>query len=280
MPIPTITGYVDGLSSATPCGLPEFSPGIPGFDDRLVLTQPWQMLLTSEFIPTGLSNTAVHPDYTNFVLVEESGVKDIGAGQVQWTKKYAKIPNSYDEWETYPYNFIGYAGTWGGVFSNPGVGSAPTGRNRQQYPVQSRIRHDFFLVDSVNGTINGPGTIALPYDSPGSIPIVVAQKYRLIPTFTSSFWLDIDHLSDHPPFNFATTPDRTTYHGYVINALRYGWQSGVVIYDWNVDLTSGTPIYSTARSGVNPGQIAVQDSTMERWLGNIWLRKSRYILAQ
>jgi hypothetical protein len=58
------------------------------------------------------------------------------------------------------------------------------------------------------------------------------------------------------------------------NAENYSWSSGTVTYAWGA---SGAV---TVTHNANPGQFLVEDSRLTRWRGNIWLRTSRWMLAQ
>lgn len=274
--------YVDGqMTTAKRVGLPVMSSPIPRNTASYLLTEEWEMQITDTNSWTPLALNTAHPEATGFILVEETERKDIGVSQVHWQRRYAKMPGSYDEWETFPYNFIGYFGPWGGWIQPSD--SQPTGRNRQTLAVESRVTHDFFLVAppgaaGAAGSSSGNGSLTSPYDVPGSIPANQVQKYRLVVGGVGSvWWMDIDFLSNNPPYNFQTTPSRKTYEGYVINALAYGWQSGRVIYKWAV--AGGAPTVQD-NSEPNPGQIVAEDSRLQPWQGNIWVRQTRYILAQ
>lgn len=263
--------YVDGLmTTAKRVGLPELSCPIPRNNNPFLLSEEWQMQITdtTSWVPVPLNTP--HPEATGFILVDESERKDVGVSSVKWTRRYAKVPPSYDQPTTAGYNFIGYFGPYGGQLQP--TDGAPQGRNRQLLSVACRIKNDFFLVDTNTGTPGGP-----VYDNPLHIPVISAQKYRLSGILGSSWWMDIDFLSSNPPYNFATTPSRTTYEGYCQNAAVSGWDSGIVNYKWNIK--GGQPTF-TDLSDPNAGQICIEDSQLDQWQGNIWLRRTKLVLAQ
>ena len=228
---------------AAACSLPVLSSPIPATSAEYVLLQDF-MQLRANFAATAL-NTAhpsagLTPDFSAFVLVEEGERRDVGNGLVRWTRKYALAPEAWDYSESYAYTFIGfqglianYSGFGGGTF-NPVVA---TGRIPQSWVVSSRVHNEYFLV--------GAGQT---YASSAAIPVVKRQQYlspvsgALAPCPVDYIWDAITGGTDVA----ATTPDRTTYEGW---------------------MTAGTEIVS-------------EDSRLTRWLGNIWLRQTRYVVAQ
>jgi hypothetical protein len=266
------TAFVDGGIdvSAAPVGVPQFSSPIPLSTTKYVMTEEWQGPFTTPALPLNTPHWSVglNPDYSAYILVEESDRRDLGGGQVRWTRRYALVPQSYSLPQPFPYSFIGFFGSWG---QNVQI---PQGRNRDLLTVESRVAFDFFLVDPVNGdNVN-------TFTSQWKIPIITAQKYRLVAPYGTTWWTDIDWLSDAPPFTIATTPSRTTYNGWQANASKYGWSSGQVVYKWGVASDNVTPTFDASGTQANPGQICAEDSQIDIWMGNIFVRKTRFVLAQ
>lgn len=230
-----------------------FSNPIEALKDPYVLRQPF-IQRASSFAPLALNTP--HPVSTTFVLVNESERASAGGDLVSWTRTYAKIPASWSDWERHLYNFIGFMGDY--VSEGGQLVTAITGRDRRQKDVMSRIVHDYFLVDVATGTSAGPGTLAAPYDSPGSIPCPNALRYY----YPTNVNLDIDFIADSPPLTTASSPSRTTYNAWCANAIANLWTSGI------------------APGGANPAQIQAEDAMIARWMGNIWVRQTRYVLAQ
>lgn len=269
--------FIDGdFTAATAVSLPVFSSPIPATTAEYVLTQNF-MQYRNNF--TALAQGTPHPDYPNFFLAQEGEKQDKLGGVVQWTRTYFAVPASYDEFDTYLYNFIGFWGTFGAS-----IGNIPTGRPRNSLKVDSRISQDFFLVPSTlpaNDPRNPTG-VSVTINSPGDIPIYQAQKYRIsLANFT--WWLDVDFLFDNPPLTNNTTPSRATYGTWMQNAARYDWDpvnGGTINYTWNTPNT--VPTFTDHSSGLHPCQIVAEDSNLTRWqgFGPVWLRTTRWILAQ
>jgi hypothetical protein len=221
---------IDGdFTVASATAKPLFTAPIDGINTLYLLSQPF-MQLKADYSPLALN--AAHPDFGTFKLVQESALRPLGQGLVEWVRTYAVVPSQHNEFESYAYNFIGLNGYLIGILgADPLVTtSTPYGRERFTRIVTSRIQHDYF--------ITGPSQT---YTTPQAIPTIVGQKY---------YWLtpDVptDYLSDSPPYTMASTPDRTTY---------LGWVSG------------GT-------------EFVAEDSNLTRWNGLIFVRKTRYIIAQ
>jgi hypothetical protein len=78
------------------------------------------------------------------------------------------------------------------------------------------------------------------YTAASGIPNIDVQRYVVNGTI-----MEMDYLADAPPFTTATNPSRTTYEG---------WVSG------------GT-------------EIVAEESNVHRWMGPIWVRRTRYVVA-
>jgi hypothetical protein len=230
-----------------------FSNPIPRDKNPYILKQEFIQAAAS-FAPLALNTP--HPVSTSFVLAEESERQTAGGNLVKWTRTYVKIPASWDDWDRHLYNFIGFMGDY--VSEGGQLVTAITGRDRRQKNVMSRIVHDYFLVDPTTGTTAGPGTLAAPYDSPGSIPATSALRYY----YPTNANLDIDFIADSPPLTSASSPSRTAYDTWCANAISKVWTSTV------------------APGGAFPAQIQAEDSVLSQWMGNVWVRQTRYVLAQ
>jgi len=79
------------------------------------------------------------------------------------------------------------------------------------------------------------------YTTPGAIPTVPRLKY-----YYTTADQEAKYLADNPPYAVQSTPSRATYSGYV---------------------TGGT-------------EIVVEDSKLDRWMGNIYQRRTRYAVAK
>lgn len=244
--------YVDGdftVPAAT--GLPVFSSPIASTTAEYTFTQEW-MQFRKNFSPepmgSGHPSSGSGQDFSDFKLVAEGPRQDIGGGVVKWSRTYAKPPATHDEFEMYSYSFIGFLGVF--LVGNQSTQTNATGRARQAITVLSRVQHDYFLT--------GAGQT---YLTPSSIPSIKAQVYLGYTNEAQTTSLPTDYIADASASLFGSNPSRTTYETWIANAAANLWSSGV------------TP------SGTNPGQMVAEDSRISRWMGPIFLRQTRYVLA-
>ena len=110
----------------------------------------------------------------------------------------------------------------------------------------SKVVHDYFRCDPTLGADAAP-----VYILPGNIPMVDELKF-----YESGFaTLTTDYVKNTPPYATASVPSKTTYEGYVSDAGTNKWAA-------------------------TTGLISAEPSKLTRWMGHIWLRTSRYVLAQ
>lgn len=303
------------FTHAAPVSMPAFEPPLPNTTASYVFKQKFR-INQNNFAPLPLNTE--HPDYPTYVLVNESPQQDMRDGSVEWTRTYAAIPATYSEYETFSASFIGVtfssaanpATTWPTVFTR-----SPFSRR-----VQSRVQYDFFLTsDSLKasaapnpydggggvdhaGSPTGAGTVASPYDIPGSIPFIfgmlyLAQAFLRPSGGPPTIWYG--GLGWTASFLSPTTmPTQGMYNAMMIDAAKNGWNatltqqflSQINPAQWilNPPATAppddpspppGMPNTPTPNS-VYGGQMPAEDSQLSRWQGNIWVRKTRYILAQ
>jgi hypothetical protein len=210
-----------------------------------VFTQEW-MQFRENFTATALNtphpSAGMTPDYSTFFLVSEGPRQDVGGGVVKWQRTYAIVPASYDEFESYSYNFIGYSGL---VQTAAGFspGAVIAGRPRACRVVTCRVHNDYFKT--------GPGaTFAVPK----AIPTVGALRYYAsdpvlgntvgVGTTLESF--ETDFLADAAGPLPASVPSKAIYTGWVATGA----------------------------------EIVAEDSRLTRWMGNIFNRQTRYVVAQ
>ncbi len=234
--------WTDGTwTAAYAISAPEFSSPIPGVSTAYVLTQDFMQLLAN-FTPLAL-NTA-HPDYATFYLVSESPRIPMGGGVVKWTRTYAAVPATHDEFEKHAYNFIGAVGVFG--FNVATV----AGRERKVLSVNSRVSRDYFLI--------GAGQT---YTTAGEIPVTRATQYC-----QGSIYIPADYTFD------TTIPTTAEYQAAVAEACDDGWAASVTTQ--TIDATGAVTAHAFH------GQLVAEDSGLARWMGNIWVRETRYVLAQ
>lgn len=173
-------------------------PFFPGVKDDLIGQQDF-VQLTEDYVAQDLNTPhpdEIDPTHPVWVLVSETNKRDLGEGVQQWTRNYARKPDSYSEMGgTIAYNFIGYFGTFGVNIV------AVTGRPRFVQVVPVRVQRDFFLC--------GPETYC-DYDTPQEIPVTQEQVYYIGDVSQLT-----DYLADITVLSTPSTPDRTTYEDWI-----------------------------------------------------------------
>lgn len=207
----------------------------------------WSLGFQNTF-PSGYPSASIGLMY----LVEEGELQDIGGGLSKIRRKWATLPPVRCELEQYAYTFIGLS-TNGSV-------------QRPQYTqnVQSRIQYDYFIFDDLD-VLNIPlftdGGNRLN-STTGLYPtglIIPQMQYFANPTIETAYGIyvgtPVDTLTDGDPTDptTATLPSATDY---------LGWCTGI----------------STGNG--QTAEIVAESSTFTRWLGNIWERRTRFVLAQ
>lgn len=290
LPYPGPT-WADGpFALPRPVSLPVFKSPLPNTTAQYEFTQKFQQF-KNNFSPLALNTK--HPNYPTYVLVAESEEHDIGGGVVEWERTYSQVPATYNDYETFAYSFIGITTVTG--VNVPVV----QGRNRFSERVTSRIQYDFFLAGQTftpgsdtysagtadsNASSLGLGTVAAPIDLPGNIAkifgfLYVNQAYDS----TAHLWLGGVYF----PCDFILTytlPTVAQYQAMIEDAIQNGWNS-TVSKQYFTKISAGQMIVNPATGTPSPnsvlgGQIAAEDSQIRRYKGNIWMRMTRYILAQ
>jgi hypothetical protein len=146
MPAPATPNVVyssGDYTEATPISLPVFDAPFraDGININYVLTQEFMQNL-ADFERLALDTA--HHDYADFILVEESELRDASGGRVRWTRTYAKVPTNYSvEDDTFAFEFPGFSGlVTGGIV---GYGGSDDGRLPLQKTVTTTKSRAFFL---------------------------------------------------------------------------------------------------------------------------------------
>jgi len=279
--------WTDGdFTAATACSLPAFSSPIPSESDAYLFTQDFCQFLanwSAATYGTAHPSSGQTPDYSDWKLINEGERRDMGAGIVRWTRTYAKLPDSFNDWETASYTFIGSApGAFDAITSNR------VGRLRFSELVTSKVIHDYFLIPSTfTDPITGGNITATV---PGDIPVIRALAYCIQFMYGSpstqygGYWYRQDYVcDDHVDsvpggFLYVTTPTATEYQAMVSDASSNGWNSTVT----NQVLTGTSPVLVDLNASTYGGQFVAEDSRLARFqgAGTIWERQTRYILAK
>ena len=218
----------------------------PTVFDTALLTNNLRYIARQDFMQNFLDFSPLafgtfHPTLTDYRLVRETPLENVGCGVAKWTRVYCIVPDSWSDYRTHSYKFPGFCKDAKGdprtVADSGEISRAPFTK-----VVISRIRHDYYLV--------GPG---LPFPTVGDIPIINSQQFYMIGN--STFF--VDYLNDAPVSgtSFETVPSLTTYSS---------WIGGMV----------------TGAVGAIGNEIVAEDSSVEQWMGPIYERITRYVKPQ
>ena len=201
----------------------------------------------------------------NAILTSLSQPSPTGGGRGRFTGSFARVPASWDDFETQTVTFPGIRdfAYQGGV------------RDPKSWNVTMRVRKDYFVVDPA-GVLTGLGVL----DSGGSAITVVTSK-SLIPTvprtpfgfLVSSAMLTTSEVTGLVKSGgitgwFETVPNTSQYQAWIAYAVAHGWTGTV----WDGTLAN------VATSTIS--QFCFQDSHLQDWEGNIIERTSYFALAQ
>lgn len=257
--------YVDGMTVAQPVSVPQFTQPFDGVAEDYVLTQDFMQLLANY---TDLALNTPHPDYPTFYLVKEGPKQPQGGGVVKWTRTYAQVPATRYDYSTYAYNLIGFQATGTYTSVDAAILALLTlGRRRVVKSLPCTIQYDYFAVDP---TATIPGS----YTDPSLIPVIQEFKYYQPlgeitysggwiftpaygnPTLAALYGLPVDYLNDGS--GFLGSPNQQ-YQGMVLGTVptRTAYMAMV---------TANTPI-------------AAEPSALARWMGNIYVRTIKYVIA-
>lgn len=242
--------YIDGdFTIAKATGVPLLTQPFAGDKNYYVLTQEFVQFVEN-FTPTALNT--VHPDaaYSTYKLVSESPEQDIGNGVVKWQRTYAAPPATRNDYATISYSFVGFYGT---VTDIAIVSSFPVvGRNRFSNNVTCRIQYDYYLVDGTT------------YVTPLDIPVIQEQRYYI------------------PKGTIAGAVFTPTYTRGTANDFAFGKPTDLIYdkADWG-NLVPSYPSTTEYIGYITAGtEIVAEASQLSRWLGNYYVRSTKYIKPQ
>lgn len=239
-----------GFEIAKPHGPVRLSAPFDGVTTDYVLEQDW-VQFNSVFAPLPLSTP--HPDYSAYLLVKESPLQPVGVlDAVKWVRTYAQVPATRSEPTTAPYRFIGFTGyvsAIGGTITNNVPGRKPFTQS-----VNCRIQYDYFLSTT-----------------PSTIPVMRAQAYYFrIGTITGSgpyTWTATYTLGSAQDIAQGSPTD------YILDTTgTYAVSNSIVPC-----VPSRTAYMALIAAGT---EIAIEDSQLSRWMGNIFVRSTKYTVAR
>jgi hypothetical protein len=245
---------IDGdFDSAQPFGPPRFIQPFERPNTSYVLEQEF-VQLSSRF--SSLALNTPHNDYPSYLLVKESPTTPVGVGEcIRWTRTYAQTPSTRSEPSTLAYQFIGFFGIRGVVLSTGTAGTI--GRLRFTKSVTATVKYDYFLTG-----------VGQAYLDATTIPVIAAQKYYTrIGTVTVS-----GGTASFTGSYTAGSPD-DVHQGIPTD----------YIADVGTDLVISptVPTRATYQTWIKNGtQIVAEDSSISPWMGNIYVRQTKYVTAQ
>ena len=192
------------------------------------------------------------PSLNQFYLVEEGTLEDMGGGISKIRRKFATIPPTRNELEQFAYSYIGFA-------------NDPSGANRYRvtFNVQSRVQYDYFIFDDLNVLTTPLYPIGKRLNStisPAGLILPPTYYWQNINSISKNIFTD--SLSDG-----ATTPPTPGDSSTTVPSFS----------DYtNIMKGDGSSLTS---NGLN-AEVIAEASTMSRYLGNIWERRTRFVIAQ
>lgn len=230
---------------------PHIAAAFEGDPGRYVLEQ--EFVINNDYF-AALPLSTPHPTFTNYFLVDESvPVPQSVPGIVHWKRTYAQVPAPRNDYGSIAYSFIGYYGK----IANLAIASTfpIRGRNRFTETVTCRVQNDYFLV----GT-----SPAASYATAALIPSIREQKYYIpLGTISGSTFTRTYTAGSDNDINYGTATDSI-------------WNAA----DW-ASLIPTTPTLSDYQAAiVASSEIVAEPSQLTRWKGNIYVRVTKYIVAQ
>lgn len=190
----------------------------------------------------GWQNTYV--DLASCFLVEEGPLHDMGGGLVKFRRRYANLPPTRNVMESY-------------VFTFPSLQNVTNTRVAYQAIVPSRVQYDFYVYDYLD-------LLSLPLFTAGGHRLNAATGLQPPGLLLDQikYYQDADALANHSPqpeISALTTDTIPVY-----DPIPTGADS-----DYNTWITNKWEMVAEA-SSFGPGP----------WLGNIYCRKTRFVVAQ
>lgn len=241
---------------------PNLQPWMPN-QSTLVFTQDF-LVAAENYKPTPL-NTPYNPDWANTwpavmtnqralrpisdcILVKESRPRDVVGGNLRVTRTYAQLPQTRNVLEEYVINFVGFA--------DDTIATRP----EQQRIVMSRVQFDYFVFDAID-----------------------ILDWKL---FNQNDGRRLNAATGIYP-NGIIIPQQLYYNGEDENG--YGQVTSLYEQDDTTDPPTAGSVPSLTdylswvdAPGVTGAEICAQASCFgpRPWMGNIWERRTRFVLAQ
>lgn len=266
------------------------STGVYAFD------QEFEILMTS--FPPAQKNTpanAAGPVFagmldSNAILTKFSQPAATGAGRGKFTGSFARVPASWDDFQTETVSFPGWMNYNGMSFEISG-----SIRTQKTSSVNVRVRHDYFVVDPAGiltgaGVLDSSGAAINTVVSKGAIPFLLRQAffanyqitiggtYYPVPNSDCKDLVPVGGLntgSAASGFTFIpeTMPSVQDYQAWTANAAAF------VSAGTNWDATH-PPVWDGSTASGSCGQYRHKDSILAEYEGNIIDRQSFFVMAR
>ena len=280
--------------------LPPNYPGVIGkvgaATGAYAFDQEFEILMSS--FPPAQKNTpanAAGPVFAglldgNAILTKFSQPTPTGGGRGKFTGSFARVPASWDDFQTETVTFPGWQNYNGISFEVSG-----SIRPQKTSSVNVRVRHDYFVVDPTGilsgaGVIDSSGAAINTVAAKGAIPallrqqffanyqIVIGGEYYPVPNSDCKDLAPVGGLntgSASSGFTFIpeTMPSVQAYQVWAANAVAF------VAGGANWDSTH-PPIWDGSTSDGTAGQYRHKDSILAEYEGNIIDRQSFCVLAR
>lgn len=283
---------------AVTSSLPVWENPIPALNEKTVFRQTFVQTAAS-YAPLALDTVYPAagsygvPSSPTYYLVAEDNQTDLGGGMMQWDRVYARVPSAWSEGEEFAYTFPAFiasatAGSDQTITSisdsgvNYSVSSALAFATGDQVHISVSYVRDsitFFVgqyVRIIGGTSGSSALVPGIFPGTGAFssvagvitkeaPARTTQKTDLVPsqvtheyalTSTTALETNLPIIDEFTPVD-ATGAETTTLN------------------------TSTKPTAAAYAAMINKNtQLVAQDSVRRRWLGNIYERTTRFVVAR
>jgi hypothetical protein len=246
-----------------------------------------------DFAPLNLHTE--HPLETGYFLVEETPLQDVGNGLAKWTRRYSAVPAAHTIFESHAFTFPGL--TPGGIYTPKTLepnGTLASG----EHTLTTLAAHGYSVNDEVFIRVASPYLVD---DVASSIFSVFYQAFRVITAVPSSTTFKVAALpGTQPQFIYVVkaSTGRKPLTKTVMSKIVFDYH--VVEAPEDVDLITilkpteiidgGGLITDTYGFETFPSQatyigdvgewIVAENSVVRPWLGRIYERATRYVIAE
>lgn len=296
---------------AVTVGLPVWDTPIPALADQKLVFRQEHMQTAASYSPLALSTTyTAHGTYgvptsSSYFLVGEENFRNVGGGVLQWERVWARVPPQWYEYEDYAYTYPAYVapisiGTGYSIIGITDVGSttyvriqtAATGisANDTVYVActYSRGAGAIRAVNMITRVLNASSTqwVEVAHVFVGTGTTYAGASGEIIKVGGGRSTPETIAVSSRIAHEYAniSNPASITATLETVLPLIDGFTAIDSIGQRTTTLSTGTasrPNSVTYAAMINEGiEIVAEQSVRERWMGNIYVRKTRFIPAR